>query len=852
MATQKRLLQNVATELTSNLVGQVRRATLKGKQYLVAPLSMIVPGVLPGSRGPLYYPPEEIANNFDAWNGMPIVVYHPTKDGRPISARDPEVLEKQGIGMVLKAKVNNKLTAEGWFDIEAMTKVDARVLQSLMRGEAIELSTGLYTDNEVAQNGAHYNGKSYTHIARNYRPDHLAILPDQKGACSISDGCGVLINAKDKKGAKGANCGIGPNGFTSGNTCAKGGGSSGAISGSGTSGGTKDHDNHGLDIKIMRGEHVIQGSEHTEVFKGGSGWDQPDVNLHPATVREVYGRVRKGDEVKLIASKNSSGGYIGHEDNYGGKGYLEHNPSNEKRANIYEGKVVARYNGPAGSVNDGKVVRVDIQDKWTQEVHKVTLAETLQSIQVPTRRLIPKPPTSNAKGKKADVDTSKLSGGKATASKPPSDSRKANRSNAGGAKAKTPQATDAQTPTVVSAPTAGSTPAPVSKGFQAPWSTQKSKTADAIKQYMGQVSQQAGQSVQYVQQVIQNYLKPELVVMAKKAASKGANCGIGPNGFSSGNSCAKGGGGDKASKQSYIESRIKANLKRHKSATNPGDKKRAEQNISILKGDLKRLGVKESKYLRPTQNRDGQFGASNYPGGKRMALKKVARDRMVGFITTNCSCWEGREETLSGLSDDALKQVKAHVANETRKDEALVALVEAAQEAVGEELAVNELPAALKKAMIAKGGAVAKKKAKSKPAEDEEEVEDEEETTTNQKGSTMNSVDDRLTKEEQEDLAYAREQREKEKTAVVNKLTTHVKDVEQKKTLTANFMKRSLADLKEMSLLVPEVAPVANYAGAAGGPANVPSSGEVDRADTLMVPTINYEDEYKSRYGKTA
>src|SRR5690606_13771547 len=31
----------------------------------------------------------------------------------------------------------------------------------------------------------------YHSVARDYKPDHIAILPDRIGACSIADGCGV-------------------------------------------------------------------------------------------------------------------------------------------------------------------------------------------------------------------------------------------------------------------------------------------------------------------------------------------------------------------------------------------------------------------------------------------------------------------------------------------------------------------------------------------------------------------------------------------------------------------------------------------------------------------------------------
>lgn len=182
-----------------NLSGKTRRAKLQGRDYIVAPLTLIVPGVLNGSQGPLYYPPEEISKNPGVWNGVPIVVDHPTHGGQPVSARDPDVLNKQSIGQIFRSKAKGKLTAEGWFDLEAVERIDNRIFQALEAGKQIELSTGLFTDNEAAEGGATTeDGKPYSFIARNYRPDHLAILPDQIGACSVDDGCGVNVNKQNK------------------------------------------------------------------------------------------------------------------------------------------------------------------------------------------------------------------------------------------------------------------------------------------------------------------------------------------------------------------------------------------------------------------------------------------------------------------------------------------------------------------------------------------------------------------------------------------------------------------------------------------------------------------------------
>lgn len=182
-------------KIVVNITGAVRHDKIGTTEYLVAPVSLIVPGVLNGNRGPLFYSLEETSKDPSAWNHMPIVVYHPEAAGMPLSARDPDVLNKQGIGIVLRSRVaNGKLVAEGWFDVARTRQVDSRILDRLEKRDPIELSTGLSLDPIPASPGAAFNGVSYDFIARNYRPDHLAILPDQVGACSIEDGCGVLVN----------------------------------------------------------------------------------------------------------------------------------------------------------------------------------------------------------------------------------------------------------------------------------------------------------------------------------------------------------------------------------------------------------------------------------------------------------------------------------------------------------------------------------------------------------------------------------------------------------------------------------------------------------------------------------
>lgn len=183
------------------LLSNQRRATATfraegGREYLVAPVRMIVPGVLPGSKGPLFYPHSEINRNVTSWHGVPLTLGHPVVAGENVSASHPGVLDGVGLGEVRNPRGGKSLDAEAWFDVEKVRKVAPDILARLGRGERIELSTGLFTENDVASVGSSFAGRPYTHVARNYIPDHLAILPGGRGACSLADGCGVLVNRR--------------------------------------------------------------------------------------------------------------------------------------------------------------------------------------------------------------------------------------------------------------------------------------------------------------------------------------------------------------------------------------------------------------------------------------------------------------------------------------------------------------------------------------------------------------------------------------------------------------------------------------------------------------------------------
>jgi len=168
------------------------------KAHLVVPVVMMIEGVHNGSQGPLLHTIEELGKFPESWNGRPVVIYHPEdEDGNPISANSPDVVDKVTVGRVYNTSVEGKkLKAEVWFDEDKLNAVSPQTLEAVNETKEIEVSLGMFTENEM-ETGT-YNEEEYVGIAHNHRPDHLAILPDQIGACSCKDGCGLGANKKDE------------------------------------------------------------------------------------------------------------------------------------------------------------------------------------------------------------------------------------------------------------------------------------------------------------------------------------------------------------------------------------------------------------------------------------------------------------------------------------------------------------------------------------------------------------------------------------------------------------------------------------------------------------------------------
>jgi hypothetical protein len=174
--------------------GAIRTALHAGRAHIVVPVVALMEGVIHAinAETPEFVPFKTLAHQPERWNGQPVVLNHPSRNGIQISAKEPGVLDAQGLGTVFKTCTRGKkLCLEAWIDPEQASKTEKgrRLLERVKRNEQIEVSVGAYVT--TLKTAGTHNGKSYKAEWQTIEPDHIAFLPEGVGACSIEMGCGA-------------------------------------------------------------------------------------------------------------------------------------------------------------------------------------------------------------------------------------------------------------------------------------------------------------------------------------------------------------------------------------------------------------------------------------------------------------------------------------------------------------------------------------------------------------------------------------------------------------------------------------------------------------------------------------
>jgi len=170
----------------------IRNDNMNGQDYIVVPLVMAIDGVVMNEA---LVPQEEFCP--EAWNGRPVTIGHPQVNGMDVSANDPDILQKYSVGQLFNCKIEDgKLKAEAWVDPKRCEAISQAGVVAMLRDKTgcLDVSTGYFCEEQKIKGSS--KGKEYFEIHRDLKPDHLALLPNEEGACNWADGCGVRANKK--------------------------------------------------------------------------------------------------------------------------------------------------------------------------------------------------------------------------------------------------------------------------------------------------------------------------------------------------------------------------------------------------------------------------------------------------------------------------------------------------------------------------------------------------------------------------------------------------------------------------------------------------------------------------------
>ena len=162
-----------------------------GKEYISVPAVIMVEGVHHGSQGKVLHTAEYLSVNVEDWDDIPVTITHPMKGGNYVGVAEcPEYITGHTTHTVWEDGLKTELV----LDVNKLSKISPKTLKSLQANEPIEVSIGTFSEN-IEEKGT-FKGEDYDAKTVSYIPDHVAILPDDIGACSYVDGCGIRVYKK--------------------------------------------------------------------------------------------------------------------------------------------------------------------------------------------------------------------------------------------------------------------------------------------------------------------------------------------------------------------------------------------------------------------------------------------------------------------------------------------------------------------------------------------------------------------------------------------------------------------------------------------------------------------------------
>ncbi|ASC26540.1 DUF2213 domain-containing protein [Klebsiella pneumoniae] len=188
-----------------NSASNISTETIDGKPHLVVRgITPVVDDIVMNKK---LYPAAEIEKAYNTLERNPMPLGHPKVDGKHVSARDVRAVNEYHVGAWLQnvSHQDGKVTGDMYVNrqyAESSEKGKRLInrLDEMIAGtnsEPIHISTGLLYSG-IAANGES-KGKKYNEIATNMMFDHVAVLLDEPGAGTPSEGVGIFVNSEGEE-----------------------------------------------------------------------------------------------------------------------------------------------------------------------------------------------------------------------------------------------------------------------------------------------------------------------------------------------------------------------------------------------------------------------------------------------------------------------------------------------------------------------------------------------------------------------------------------------------------------------------------------------------------------------------
>lgn len=193
-AKMNKLLVNISSLVNNS---EIRTETIEGVDFTVLPSKTLPPDIVMNG---ILYPTDDVAKTIQTLDGSPVTLSHPVVNGKFADAYDMMSQAKHGLGGAFN-RLRGQAEDGSWLVDKYIpteqlqnTARGKKLAEAIKHKQPIHTSTGVYLK-RVPEIGVNAAGQEYKFRAEIDRFNHDAILLNEQGAATPSQGVGIFVNA---------------------------------------------------------------------------------------------------------------------------------------------------------------------------------------------------------------------------------------------------------------------------------------------------------------------------------------------------------------------------------------------------------------------------------------------------------------------------------------------------------------------------------------------------------------------------------------------------------------------------------------------------------------------------------